>query len=115
MLTRTPSLVDDLLCEIYSRFGNGYGSHRPLDSSQRASASGSQVRISKSKNSKHIENGIFLSVMLCNSISLFLHLKVLLSLSKHSFDFVNSAKDLLCSQLLKVGNTVKKASQMVRG
>ena len=63
MLTRTPSLVDDLLCEIYSRFGTGYGSHRPLDSSQRASASGSQVRIlvriSKSKNSEHFGNGIF--------------------------------------------------------
>ena len=64
MLTRTPSLVDDLLCEIYSRFGTGYGSHRPLDSSQRASASGSQVRIlvrisnSKKKSKEHLGNGI---------------------------------------------------------
>ena len=73
MLTRTPSLVDDLLCEIYSRFGTGYGSHRPLDSSQRASASGSQVRIlvriSNSKNREHFGNGIFFwSVLLRKSV-----------------------------------------------
>ena len=42
-LIRTPSLVDELLSEIYARFGNGLTS-RSFDSSQRASASGSQVR-----------------------------------------------------------------------
>ena len=46
LLNRTPSStsnaqLDELLSEIYSRFGNGF---RPfVDSSQRASASGSQV------------------------------------------------------------------------
>ncbi len=41
-LFRTPSLVDELLSEIYARFGDGLSS-RNLDSSRRASASGSQV------------------------------------------------------------------------
>ena len=44
MLTRTPSLVDELLSEIYARFGNGLA-NRSFDSSQRASASGSQVNL----------------------------------------------------------------------
>ena len=47
LLNRTPSLVekrvDELLSQIYSRFGNGYD-RSMLDSSQRASASGSQVQ-----------------------------------------------------------------------
>ena len=42
ILARQPSLVDELLSEIYARFGNGLTS-RTFDSSQRASASGSQV------------------------------------------------------------------------
>ena len=43
ILARQPSLVDELLSEIYARFGNGLTS-RSFDSSQRASASGSQVK-----------------------------------------------------------------------
>ena len=46
LLVKTPSLVDELLSEIYSRFGDGLASTSRItfDSSQRASASGSQVR-----------------------------------------------------------------------
>ena len=48
VLLKTPSLVDELLSEIYARFGDGLGHYSTrmiLDSSQRASASGSQVSI----------------------------------------------------------------------
>ena len=44
MTVRKPSFVDELLSEIYDRFGNGLNSKAGIDSSQRASASGSQVR-----------------------------------------------------------------------
>lgn len=44
-LIKTPSLVDELLSEIYARFGNGLSHHRDMDSSRRASASGSQVKL----------------------------------------------------------------------
>ena len=46
ILVKTPSLVDELLSEIYSRFGDGLANSArfQLDSSQRASASGSQVK-----------------------------------------------------------------------
>jgi hypothetical protein len=40
---KTPSLVDELLSEIYARFGDGLSSQN-ADSSRRASASGSQVK-----------------------------------------------------------------------
>ena len=43
VLLKTPSLVDELLSEIYARFGDGFSTRMTLDSSQRASASGSQV------------------------------------------------------------------------
>ena len=37
-------MVDELLSEIYARFGDGLSPKGGLDSSHRASASGSQVR-----------------------------------------------------------------------